>query len=413
MMMMANINLRLDKKLFNDVYYKYLFDYSYRYNVYYGGAGSGKSVAIAQKLLIKAMNNSRKILVIRKVGATLKDSVFQLFKDTLSKWDMLNYCSVNLSSFSITLPNGSIILCKGLDDNEKIKSITGITDIWIEEATELTQEDFTQLDLRLRAKVNNLEMYLSLNPVSKANWCYKYWFENGTPNNAFILKTTYRDNSFLPDEYITSLEQMKQTNPTYYKIYALGEFASLDKLVFTNWKIDEFDFRNVNGKLLIGLDFGFVTDKTALICSMLDEDNKKIYIFDEYTCIGRTNDEIAKVIQSKGYSKSLIIADCAEQKSIEELRRESIYRIRASVKGADSIIHGIQKLQQYELIVNPVCEETILELQNYSWQKDRSTGEYINKPIDSFNHCMDALRYSLQCVNDNRLRTLDKSILGL
>jgi len=413
MMRMANINLKLEKQLFNDTYYQYLFDYSHRYNVYYGGAGSGKSVAIAQKLLIKAMNDNRKILVIRKVGATLKDSVFQLFKDLLSKWEILCYCNINLSSFSIVLPNGSIILCKGLDDNEKIKSITGITDIWCEEATELTQEDFTQLDLRLRAKTSNLEMYLSLNPVSKANWCYKYWFADGTPVNAFILKTTYKDNRFLPQEYITSLENMKLTNPTYYKIYALGEFASLDKLVFNNWKIEDYYFRNVNGKLLVGLDFGFVADKTALICSMVDEENKKIYIFDEFTCIGKTNDEIARVIQAKGYSKSLTIADCAEQKSIEELRRAGIYRIRASTKGTDSIIHGIQKLQQYELIVHPDCEETITELQNYSWQKDRSTGEYINKPIDTFNHCLDALRYSLQCVNDNRLKTINKSILGL
>lgn len=359
------------------------------------------------------MNDKRKVLVIRKVGATLKDSVFQLLKDTLSKWNILQYCNINQSSFSISLPNGSVFLFKGLDDNEKIKSIAGITDIWIEEATELTQDDFTQLDLRLREKAANQEIYLSFNPVSKANWCYKYWFDSAPPYDTFILKTTYKDNKFLPDKYIKSLEQMKRTNPTYYKIYALGEFASLDKLVFNNWKIEEFDFRSIQGKLLIGLDFGFVADLTALICSVLDEENKKIYIFDEYTCTNKTNDEIAKIIQSKGYSKSLIIADCAEQKSIEELRKEGICRIRASAKGADSIIHGIQKLQQYELIVTPMCEQVITELQNYSWQKDKQTGEYINKPIDNFNHCMDALRYSLQCVEDNRLKTINKSILGL
>lgn len=363
--------------------------------------------------MIKAINDKRKILVIRKVGATLKDSVLQLFKDTLSRWNILQYCTINQSSFSVSLPNGSVFLFKGLDDNEKIKSIAGITDIFIEEATEISQDDFTQLDLRLREKANNQEIYLSFNPVSKANWCYRYWFDNTPPIGTFILKTTYKDNRFLPDKYVESLEQMKKSNPTYYKIYAMGEFASLDKLVFNNWNVQDFDFRTIQGTLLIGLDFGFVTDMTALVCSILNEEEKKIYIFDEWTATGRTNDEIAKVIQNKGYAKSLIIADCAEQKSIEELRRDGLYRIRASAKGADSIIHGVQKLQQYEIIVNPKCEQTITELQNYSWQKDKQTGEYINKPIDSFNHCMDALRYSLQCVQDNKLKTLKKSILGL
>ena len=124
--------------------------------------------------------------------------------------------------------------------------------------------------------------------------------------------------------------------------------------------------------------------------------------------------ELAKVISSLGFSKSVIVADAAEQKSIEEIRRKGIVRIKPCVKGPDSIIHGIQKLQNYKIIVHPSCSEIITEFENYSWQKDRATGEYINKPIDDFNHYCDALRYSLQCIdNTKKMKTLSKSALGV
>ena len=136
------INLKLDKKLFNDAFYPYLFNYNHRYEVYFGGSGAGKSVFITQKLLIKALNKKRKILVIRKTQASQRESCWRLFLDTLVEWKILTYCKIRLSDYTIELPNGSIILFKGLDDPEKIKSIAGITDIWIEEATELNEIDF-------------------------------------------------------------------------------------------------------------------------------------------------------------------------------------------------------------------------------------------------------------------------------
>ena len=226
---MPPINLKLSKKLFNDVYFPHLTDYSKRYEVYYGGAGSGKSVFIAQKLLVKACKSKRKILVIRKFGTTLRDSVFQLIVDMLKSWHLYEHCTINQSTYTIILPNDSVFLFKGLDDSEKIKSITDITDIWCEEATELTEDDYTQLDLRLRALVADLQLFVSFNPVSKANWVYKKWFD---PKLAvydiletMILRTTYKDNRFLPKSYIKALEEKERSNPLYYKIYALGEFA--------------------------------------------------------------------------------------------------------------------------------------------------------------------------------------------
>jgi phage terminase large subunit len=397
--------------MFNEVYFPYLLDYRRRYEVYYGGAGSGKSVFVAQKLIVKALKSKRKILAIRKVGRTLKDSVFQLFIDTLKKFCVYDDCKINLTTYSITLPNGSIILCKGMDDSEKIKSIVDITDIWIEEATEINLDEFTQLDLRLRAMVDNLQMFCSFNPVSKLNWVYRKWFADGAlvGNDTLILRTTYKDNNFLPAAYIKALEDKAKSNPNYYRVYTLGEFVTLDKLVFYNWKVEEFNHTEIKGQLLIGLDFGFVNDISAITASLLDEDNKKIYIFREWGDTGKTNEELANIIKALGFSKSVIIADSAEQKSIAEIKRAGITKIRAATKGKDSVIHGIQRLQNYEIIIHPSCEGIKTELENYTWKKDKATGEYTNEPIDLYNHYIDSLRYSLQCAAA-RVKTLDKNL---
>ena len=389
------IRLNIARSLFNDAYFPYLFDYSHRYEVYYRGARSGKSVFITQKILCKACTSKRKVLIIRKYATTLKDSVFQLFIDQLKKWKTYKFCKVNMSTYTITLPNESVLLFKGLDDPEKIKSITDITDIWTEECSELSRDEFTQLDLRLRSQAGNLQIFVSFNPVSKQNFVYQKWFVNGTPANTLILHTTYKDNKFLPKEYIEALLEKQKSNPTYYKIYALGEFCTLDKLVYYNWKVEDFDHTQIKGKLLVGLDFGYTNDPTALVASVMTD--KKIYIFKEWVDTNKTNPQIAQVIKSLGFQKSTIICDSAEPKSIQELRQNGIYAARESTKGPDSIIHGIQRLWEYEIIVHPSCTETITEFENYAWQKDKTTGEYINKPIDMFNHCMDALRYSLQC----------------
>lgn len=416
------MKLILNKDIFNSVYFPSLTDYSQRYQVYFGSAGSGKSFFIAQKLVLKALNSKRKILVLRKVGRTVKQSVFQLLLDTLTDWKIIDKCSINRTDFTITLPNGSVFLCSGLDDPEKIKSITGLTDAWMEEATEFSQDDFNQIDLRIRHPVaEGQTLTLSFNPVSKANWCYTLFFQPTEDKDllefrdkCFILKTTYQDNKHLPEQYINSLLALKATNPAYYTIYALGEFGSLDKLIYTNWKIEDIDPTSIKGSLLVGLDFGYTNDPTALTVSLLDAENQKIYVYDTWGGTGYVNSEIARAIEKRGLAKSTIVADSAEMKSIEEIKRLGIRRIKPSVKGKGSILQGIQKLQQFEIIVSPACSELIEELQNYSWTKDKKLNEYINTPIDKYNHYLDALRYSLQCCDINpKLQTINKNILSL
>jgi phage terminase large subunit len=412
------MRLNIHKNIFNECYLPYLEDYSTRIIVFYGGAGSGKSFFIAQRLVYKALKDKRKILVLRKVNRTTKASTFQLLLDTLIQFGIINHCRINRTDFTITLPNGSQFLCMGLDDPEKIKSITGLTDAWLEEATEFTLDDFSQVNLRIRdPKAANQQIVLSFNPVSKANWCYLQFFQDNPDLLDFrksvkIVHTNYQDNRFLPEEYIESLLQMKKTNPVYYKIYALGEFGSLDKLVYNNWQVMDFDPSNIKGQSMCGLDFGYTNDPTAFVYSVMVPEEQRIYICREWGGTGYLNDAIADRIREMGFAKSIIMADSAEQKSIDEIKRSGIDRIRPCAKGKGSILQGIQKVQQYELIVHPSCRCLKEELENYSWKKDKNTNEYINEPIDEFNHYLDALRYSLQCLDARiQLKSMDKDLL--
>ena len=410
------INLKIKPSIFCPIYYPYLLDYQYRYNVFYGGRASGKTKFIMQKLLIKGLKEKRTILLMRKQTTQLRDSVWKEILQVIDDFHLSQFFTVNKTEFRITcLINGTEFKCLGLDEPEKIKGFADISDVFLDEVTGFNQEDVELIDGTLRSPKFKLplQMYFSFNPISKANFVYKYFgFDTGiTPPNTFILKSTYLDNPFLGENVAERYEALKQRDYRRWQIEALGDFVSLDKLVFQNYKVEEFDHTKINGVLLCGLDYGFVNDISAFVASLLDEENKKIYVFKIWGDTNKTNDELSNIIKAMGFSKSIIIADCAEQKSIEEMKRAGIVRIKPSVKGADSIIHGIQKLQQYDIIIHPSCEGIITEFENYSWQKDKQSGEYINKPIDSFNHYIDALRYSLQCVNSGKLVSLPRNVL--
>lgn len=413
------LKFKISKKMFNEAYLPHLEEYDKRFNVYYGGGGSGKSKFVVQKMIYKYLKfPNRKCLVIRKVTNTLRDSIFAEFKTCLSDWKIYDRCEIKETLLIINLPNGSQFLFKGLDDSEKIKSISGIDDIVIEEGTEITLDDFSQLNLRLRSKNPYNQIHIMFNPVSKANWVFSMWFENGyNSENTVVLHTTYRDNKFLPKDYVDSLKELEKTNPVYYKIYAEGEFATLDKLIYTNYEVMLFDYKellkNSNIEARFALDFGYTNDPTAFVCFLIDESNKIIWIFDEFQEKGLTNDEIYKKISKMGYSKEVIIADNAEPKSIDELKKIGLVRIKPAIKGKDSLLQGIQKLQQYKIYIHPSCTEIKEEFENYTWRKDKKTGEYVNIPIDKFNHGLDALRYGVNTKGAVKLKFLDRRCLGV
>ena len=386
---------KLNPNIFNDWVYDSIDDYSNRIEVYYGGAGSGKSYGGTQKIYLKALKYKRKVLVIRKIQRTIKDSIFSVMLSHLHNSGLYEACRVSRSDLEIELPNGSIFLFKGLDDPEKIKSIDNITDIVIEEGTELTEDDFTQLNLRLRALVDNLQIYIFFNPISKKNWVYDYFFVRELPLNVKVVKTTYLDNKFLSDEYRQELERLKDRNPAYYRIYCLGEFATLDKLVFPTYTTKIISDNDIKGlPRWIGADWGYVNDPSAIVWGYIDTVNKKIYVSGEYVKKGMLNNEIAETMINLGLHKDKSYGDSAEPKTIAELKRYGV-NIEATVKGKDSIIHGIQWIQQYELVIDERCFKVREELDNYTWKKDKKTGEYVNEPVDTFNHTIDAIRYGL------------------
>ena len=386
---------KLNPACFNKWIYDIIDDYKYRIEVYMGGAGSGKSYGACQKILLKALNSKRRVLIVRKVQNTIKVSIWRLMLDLLVEAGIYDFCKINKSDLEIELPNGSLFLFKGLDDPEKIKSITGITDIVIEEATELIEDEFTQLNLRLRPKENYPQIYLMFNPISKKNWVYEYFFLNELDTNTRLVITTYKDNKFLTDDYVAELERLQFRNPAYYRIYTLGEFATLDKLVFpvyTKKIISDDEVKNLPN--WTGLDFGYVNDPSAIVNGRIDTVNKKIYVRQEYVKKGMLNDEIANTMIDLGLAKDKSYGDSAEPKSIAEIGSKGV-NIEATEKGKDSVIHGIQWIQQYELIVDERCFKVCEELDNYTWKKDKKTGEYINEPVDTFNHTIDAIRYGL------------------
>lgn len=406
---MANIYLNLKKSMFVPKFYPLLFDYSHRWEVYMGSAGSAKSYFITQKLIIRACKEPIKILVCRRTGATIRNSCFSLFKDILAKWKLTPYVRIRETDFNIKFSNGSEIIFIGLDEETKLLSLNNISTVFIEECFEVPKSIVEQLNLRLRGAASQQQIIMAFNPISSHHWLYDFC-EVNQPSSFKYIHSTYKDNPFLPPEYVAALDEMQRRNPQKYRVYGLGEWGvDADGLVFQNWRIEDFNHIEKDGKLMCGLDFGFVHDISAFTASLLVEEEKRIYIFKEWGATGKTNAELVNIITALGFNKSIIIADSSEQKSIAEIKQAGINKIRAAAKGADSIIHGIQKLQNYEIIIHPSCKGIITEFENYTWQKDRLTDRFINKPIDDFNHYIDALRYSLQCVG-TKLKTIDKNL---
>ncbi len=212
----------------NDCYIPYL-DNRKRYLHFWGGSGSGKSVFAAQKVILRIVSEKpHRILCIRKVANTLRSSVYQLLKDTILDMGLMGEFTINKSEMRFIHISGNEILLAGLDDVEKLKSIAGITSIWVEEATELLVGDFDQLDLRLRGEtVTYKQIIFTYNPINENHWI-KSRFHDSPQGNFDCLRTTFKDNHFIDDEYRTILEQKASSSPNLYRIYYLGEWGKED-----------------------------------------------------------------------------------------------------------------------------------------------------------------------------------------
>lgn len=370
-----------------------------RYQVAWGGAGSGKSHIVARKILYRLLKEDQvrhNFLVIRKVDRTIKRSVFKLMKDLISKWGLRSEFDINLTDKTIVYrANGSQIMFSGLDDVEKLKSIEGVTSIWCEEATELTQEDFEQLDLRLRGEHGCLkQIILTLNPISEQHWIKKIFFDDPMAG-VFTLHTTYLDNAFIDAEYKMVMENKKKTNPRYYNIYALGNWGTAEGLVFNNIKQRLIRPEETTGlECVQGLDFGYTNDPSSFNQSYVDKDKKRIYVYDGFYEKGLSNASIAQRIKDMHAHKHKTVADSSEPKSIDYIKGKDV-KIEPALKGKDSVNAGIDFLSEYEIIINAHLVEFMVEANNYSWAVDKA-GKTLNKPVDEFNHFFDSLRYACE-----------------
>jgi len=384
------------------------------YRVVKGSRGSKKSKTIAINMIYRIMKYPESnLLVIRRVFNTLRNSCRADLIWAINRLKVNHLWKIPKGEHTLTyLPTGQQILFAGLDDPLKLTSITVaqgyLNFVWIEEAFQIEkQEMFETLEESIRGILPPHlfhQITLSFNPWSEDHWLRKRFY-NDTYEREYIddliyaITTDYTMNEFLDEVTLKRFEEMKIKRPNRFRVAGLGEWGIAEGLVYNNWEVLEFDpikllRSDFSLEAAFGLDFGFTNDPSAFIAVIVDLRNKRLFIFDEFYKKRLLNNEIAEEIKIRGYSKDEITADCAEAKSIEEIRRHGISRIKQSSKGKGSVNQGIQYIQQFDIYVHPKCTNTIMEFKNYVWEE--KNGITLNKAADNYNHLMDALRYALE-----------------
>lgn len=392
-----------------------------RYIVMKGSAGSGKSVDTAQNYLLRLMQDKgRNLVCIRKSDITNRDSTYaeltgaayRMFGDQVDR-----YWNIKQSPLSLTCrANGNQIIFRGVNDEkqrEKLKSITfqrgKLTDVWIEEATEITQADFEIIDDRLRGELPPGQFYqirMTFNPVNRNHWIKKVFFDVPDPN-VLTHHSTYLDNRFIDAAYHARMERRKEVDPEGYQIYGLGEWGEVGGLILHNWKVEEIS-QDLNDydDIAIGQDFGF-NHANALLLLGIKDDN--LYILQEIYVFEKETAEIIPLAVKAGFPKNRTMwCDSAEPDRIKAWRTAG-FRARAVSKeqttekkyqsaqidwlkgivSKDRIIHRM-------IYVHPSCVNTIKELQQWKWKRDERTGEYLDEPVPFQDDAMAALRYGVE-----------------
>ena len=384
--------------------YRAFWCYRGRYKVCKGSRASKKSKTTALWIIYHMMKyRDANTLVIRKVYRTLKDSCYKELKWAVKRLQVESLWDFTQSPLEATYkPTGQKIYFRGLDDPLKVTSIAVDVGVlcwaWIEEAYEITkEEDFNMLDESIRGKTPEglfKQIILTFNPWNERHWLKKRFFDE-KDEDILAMTTNYMCNEWLDEADLKVFDTMKKNNPRRYAVAGLGGWGIVDGLVYENWKEEEFTLEDIKHcESAFGLDFGYTNDPSAFFVGFLDKENKKLYVWDEFYEKGMSNKRISEKIIEMGYRKERITADSAEPKSIDELNGLGL-RVKAALKGRDSILNGIQWIQDLEIIIHPRCVNFLTEISNYTWDKDKFDNK-LNKPIDAFNHLMDAMRYALE-----------------
>lgn len=381
-----------------------------RYRVCKGSRASKKSKTTALNNITRLMEYPQaNLLCVRKTYRTLKDSCFTELKWAIHRLGVDAWWDIKESPLEMTYkPTGQKILFRGLDDPLKVTSITVEVGVlcwlWIEEAYEISSEaDFDTLDESIRGEVPPglfKQITLTLNPWNEHHWIKHRFFDAAPDPDILAMTTNYTCNEWLDAADKKVFETMKRNNPRRYRVAGLGDWGIVEGLVYENWEERLFSIDEVRKtpgiKSAFGLDFGYTNDPTALFCGLIDTSSKTLWVFDEIYKPGMSNEDIAAAVTEAGYAKERIRADSAEPKSIDRLYALGLAHIRRARKGKDSINNGIDFIQDYKIFIHPRCTNFLTEIGNYTWDTDTKTGKKLNRPIDDFNHLMDAMRYALE-----------------
>jgi phage terminase large subunit len=370
-----------------------------RFVINQGGTSSGKTYATLQFLFVYAMSHPDLLIsVVAESVPHLKRGALRDFLNIVKGCGHYKKEYYNKSSSTYTLESGTVIEFFSADDDAKLRGARRDI-LYINECNNVSYEAFQQLEVRTKKRV-----YLDFNPVSS------FWVHDKVLifDNAQLIKTTYRDNEFLDEQIIKSIERRKDLDPMWWRVYGMGEVGMLEGLIFKNFHIcDDMPLPDDFKWICIGLDWGFTNDPTAIVEVGLA--HGELYINEVIYETGLTNQDIAEKMAKENIDRRMeIIADSAEPKSIQEVRRMG-FNIKPTTKGKDSIINGIDILKRYKLNITKTSINVLKEFRNYQWQQTKD-GDYINKPIDFYNHALDAIRYVGLMKIGNRRSTRASSI---
>ncbi len=379
-----------------------------RYIVMKGSAGSGKSVDTAQHYILRLMSDpGRNLLCVRKSDVTNRDStfaelqgaIFRMFGEQYKKYWYINSSDMRLECIA----NHNQIFFRGVNDEkqrEKLKSIAvkrgKLTDVWIEEATELTQSDFEIIDDRLRGELPKGQFYqirLTFNPVSSSHWIKKHFFDRADPD-VFTHHSTYKDNRFIDDAYYRRMERRKEVDPDGYRIYGLGEWGEVGGLILTNYVIEDFDTSPERFDYMVNAqDFGY---NHADCIGEVGFKDGELYLCREIYEFEKDTGELIELADKRGFNRSLTMwCDSAEPDRIKMWRKAG-YKARGVKKEPNSVRAQIDYLKLHKIHIHPSCVNTIKEIQQWKWKKNEKTNEYLDEPVNFFDDAMAMLRYSIE-----------------